>query len=238
MKKSHSILKRNRPEGKNRNTAVTVLRVALLLVWVAIILACLLHRDDLTLEGILRYTPENLWAAAAAMLLLFALKSLSMVIYAGILYAASGILFPLPMAILVNLCGAAVMLSLPYFLGKKTGASAVDYIRTKYPKTQALHELRAKNDLVFSFAARIIRVPSDVASLYMGAVGVDYKKYLLGSMLGILPHTITYPIMGMSVKDIHSTQFVIALCAELAYIAVTAVIYGIYRKRQQRPREE
>lgn len=220
------------PNKKPRNRGATVLRVALLLVWVAIIAACLLHREDLTLEGILRYTPENLWAAAGVMLLLFALKSVSMVVYAGILYAASGLLFPLPMAIAVNLCGAVVMLSLPYFIGKKGGASAVDYIRAKYPKAQALHELQTKNDLVFAFAARIIRVPSDVASLYLGAVGLNYRNYLLGSLLGILPHLITYPVMGMSVKDVHSTEFVIALCVEVAYVALTAGLYALYRKKQ------
>lgn len=34
----------------------------------------------------------------------------------------------------------------------------------------------------------------------------------------MLPHTITYPIMGMSIQDIRSPQFIISLCAEIAYI--------------------
>lgn len=79
----------------------------------------------------------------------------------------------------------------------------------------------------------MIRLPCDVASLYMGAVHVEYKKYLLGSLLGILPHAITYPIMGMSIQDIRSPKFVISLCAELAYILITSAVYTVYRKRNQ-----
>ena len=97
--------------------------------------------------------------------------------------------------------------------------------------TPKIHSLRAKNDFLFSFLVRMVRLPSDVASLYMGAVHVEYKKYLLGSLLGMLPHTITYPIMGMSIQDIRSPQFIISLCAEIAYILVTYAVYKRYRKK-------
>ena len=99
--------------------------------------------------------------------------------------------------------------------------------------TLKIHSLRAKNDFLFSFLVRMVRLPSDVASLYMGAVHVEYKKYLLGSLLGMLPHTITYPIMGMSIQDIRSPQFIISLCAEIAYILVTSAVYTLYRKKNK-----
>lgn len=35
----------------------------------------------------------------------------------------------------------------------------------------------------------MIHLPCDVGSLYMGAVHVEYKKYLLGSLLGMNPNT-------------------------------------------------
>ena len=203
----------------------------LLLVWVGIISICLLRRKDLSVEGILRYTPQNPWLAAVVMLALFALKSLSIVIYSGLLYAANGILFPLPAAILLNLAGTVIMLTLPYWIGRRNGASAAGDIRKKYPKVEAIHDLRVQNDLAFAFLVRMVRLPSDVASLYMGAIEVDYRKYLIGSLLGMLPHTITYPIMGMSVQDVHSPQFIVSLCAEIAYVLITSAIYALYRKR-------
>ena len=140
---------------------------------------------------------------------------------------------PLPAAIILNLIGTVIMVSLPYQIGRRTGVSAVDEIRAKYPKTEAIRDLRAQNDFLFSFLARMVRLPSDVASIYMGAVHVEYKKYLLGSLMGVLPHTITYPIMGMSIQDIHSPKFIISLCAEIAYILVTSAVYALYRKKNK-----
>ena len=229
----HAILDQAPSGSEQQKTLRTARNVVLSLIWVGIIVILFIHREELSAEGIARYMPKNPWLAAIVMLALFALKSLSIVIYSGLLYAANGILFPLPVAIVLNLIGTVIMVSLPYLIGRRTGASAVDEIRAKYPKAEAIRNLRAKNDFLFSFLVRMARLPSDVASLYMGAVHVEYKKYLLGSLLGMLPHTITYPIMGMSIRDIRSPQFIISLCAEIAYILVTSAVYTLYRKKDK-----
>ena len=229
----HAILDQAPSGSEQQKTLHTARNVALGLIWVGIIVILFIHRKELSAEGIARYTPKNPWLAAIVMLALFALKSLSIVIYSGLLYAANGILFPLPVAIVLNLIGTVIMVSLPYWIGRRNGASAVGEIRKKYPKAEVVHDLRAKNDFLFSFLVRMIRLPCDVASLYMGAVHVEYKKYLLGSLFGMLPHAITYPIIGMSIRDIRSPKFVISLCAELAYILITSAVYTVYRKRNQ-----
>ena len=227
----HAILDQATLGNMPQKALRTARNIVLGLIWVGIIAICFHHRKELSAEEIARYTPANPWLAAIVMLALFALKSLSIVIYSGLLYAANGILFPLPMAILLNLIGTVIMVSLPYQIGRRTGTSAVDEIRAKYPKAEAIHDLRAKNDFLFSFLVRMVRLPSDVASLYMGAVQVEYEKYLLGSLLGMLPHTITFPIMGMNIGEIHSPKFLISLSAEIAYILVTYAVYKRYRKK-------
>ena len=202
--------------------------------WAAIILAAFLNRDKLTVDGILHFTPKNLWLAALVILGMFALKSISMVLYSGILFVADGILFPLPVAILVNILGAAIMLSIPYVIGNRMGASAVAYIKGKYPKAEKLGAYRTENDFLFAFILRIIGVvPCDIASLYMGAVQVAYPKYLLGGLLGILPAMILYPIMGMGIKDIHAPQFWIALSIKLALMAGTAIASYVIERRKR-----
>ena len=179
----------------------------------------------------MNYTPEKPWLAAALMMFLFALKSVSIVVYFGILYAVRGILFPLPAAILVNLCGTIVMVSVPYWIRRKTGISMVEHIRQKCPKSRDIHALRKKNDFIFSFAVRIIRMPCDIVSLYMCAIQVDYIKYLTGSFLGILPHAILYSIVGVNITNVHSPEFKISLCTKLVYIVLTALFYMMYSKK-------
>lgn len=229
-KPSADVMKTARFRGRGKKKG---LRVVLGLIWAGIIVVCFFRRDALSAEGIARDAPGNPWLAAIVILALFALKSLSIVVYSGILYAASGILFPFPAAVVLNLVGTVIMVSLPYGIGQKAGASAVEAIRARYPKAEAIHALRAKDDFLFSFLVRMVHIPSDVASLYMGAVHVGYRKYLLGSLLGMLPHAIAYPIMGMSIRDRHSPQFLISLCVEIAYLLITSAACTFYRKKHQ-----
>lgn len=74
-------------------------KIILLCVWLVILTVCLVNRDRFSMDGVLHYSPRNPLLAVLFMLFLFALKSLSVFIFSGILFAASGILFPLPAAI-------------------------------------------------------------------------------------------------------------------------------------------
>ena len=209
-----------------------LVKCLLTLVWLAIIAVCLLHKDEFTLEGILSYTPRQPILAAAMLWALFAVKSLSIFLYSGLLYAASGILFPLPVAITVNIAGTAVMVSIPYWLGKKLGSQAVQYILHRFPKSAMLHDLRGGSDFFFVLIVRLLGILSaDVVSGYMGAVGVRYKDYLPACLLGFLSACILFPIMGMSLSDIRSPQFLMAASIQLAEMLISCVTFHFYRRK-------
>lgn len=62
-------------------------KTGLLIVWCIIIAGCFYFRKELTTEQILNHTPGNLLAAFFMMMGLFAVKSVSVVIYSGLLFA-------------------------------------------------------------------------------------------------------------------------------------------------------
>ena len=209
-------------------------RILLSLLWIGIIIYVVIHADDFTLDRVIERSPEKMGIAILAMMGLFVLKSVSFIIYSGILYAASGLLFPLPAAVSVNLLGASIMITIPYLLGKHQGGAAVKKIREKYPRAEKIKILREKNDTMFTFLMRIIRIiPGDFIGLYSGAAGVRYPKYLLGSYLAVFPHIFTYAIMGMSVRDIESPEFIISAAIEILYTIMALVVtYRMNRARK------
>ncbi|MDD6856383.1 MAG: CDP-alcohol phosphatidyltransferase family protein, partial [Oscillospiraceae bacterium] len=79
----HAILDQAPSGSQQQKTLRTARNVVLGLIWVGIIVICFLHRKELSAEEIARYTPGNPWLAGIVMLALFALKSLSIVIYSG-----------------------------------------------------------------------------------------------------------------------------------------------------------
>lgn len=207
----------------------------LIAVWAVILIACFLNRDRFSVDGVLRYSPRNPLLCAVFLLFLFALKSLSVFIFSGILFAASGILFPLSAAIALNVLGAAVMVSLPYWLGRRLGKDAADRVLEKYPKAAALRQMRTGHELSLSFITRAINVlPSDILSLYMGATGINYPKYLAGSLLGMLLSLVTFPIMGMNITEPTSPWFWASIVIQVLVSAFFIGGYWIYYRKKRK----
>ena len=204
-------------------------------LWLVFIVFCAIHRNDLTPEAIAASIAGNLWLAALILLVMFAMKSISVFFYSGILYAASGLLFPLPIAVMVNLCGTAIMTTLPYCIGKRLGTNAVQTIVNKFPKVAILREMRGENDFWFSFLSRANGVlPSDVVSFYMGAIHLRPPQYLAGCMLGMLPTNLTFPLMGMNIRQPGSADFLTALSVQVIYSVISVTVFLLIRKRKRK----
>lgn len=207
-------------------------KILVFALWAAIIVFMVLHKDSISIESITAFTAENWILAVLVLLSLFALKGVCMVIYSGLLYAASGMLLPLPLAIVVNIVGTALMVTIPYFLTRFIGGNAADTICKKYPKAASFLKRHGQSDFVFSMVLRFIYlIPTEAASIYLTAVQVKFIPFLLGSIVGSLPSIILFPIMGTNLSDYRSPEFVVAFCIQLAFILASIVAVAIHRKR-------
>ncbi len=202
------------------------LRALAAAVWIGIIIYGIVHRREFTLESVLNYTPESPILAFFVLMSLFALKSLTVVFYSGILYAAAGILFPIPVAIAVNICGTAVMALLSYFLSRSLGACHADELRERYPKLCTLERMRSRNNFAFVVVLRCINVVNfDIGSIYCGAARLPFAPFLAGSILGKLADLVMFSIMGASAINRDPLPVLIALAIDLA-IALTIALWA------------
>ena len=110
---------------------MTIAKILPFVVMLALVALYLPNKDAVSVDSILRYTPDNLWLAALAVLAAYAVKSLSVFFPLLVLYAAAGLLFPLPAALLVNLSGLLVCVTVPYGIGRFAGKDLVDSLQKK-----------------------------------------------------------------------------------------------------------
>ena len=201
-------------------------------IWLLLIALCLIYREEITVDRIVALTPENMLVAVLVMLCLFAVKSISIFIYSGLLYAASGILFPLPLAIIVNILGSIIMATIPYIIGRRSGSGLVTQLIEKHPKLKVMKDIPNQNEFFISFFVRIIGIlPSDIIGMYLGATGIGYRRYITGTILGVLPATVTFCIMGMQIQDVTSPAFLVSLGVELCLMVVSTTAYAIWMKK-------
>lgn len=203
--------------------------------WVCLVLVCFIYRDEITVESIVNFTPENPVFAICIILMLFALKSVSMVIYGGILYVVSGILFSLPTAIAVNLIGGIIMTSIPFWIGKRSGAKLMDHLVQRNPKLELLRTLPQKNEWFVSFFVRIVGgLPGDLVSMYLGSSSLHYIRYICGTMMGLFPSIIIFSVMGMSINDVSSPAFKISIVCKIGLTALSLILCFVWEKRRTR----
>ena len=104
----------------------------------------------------------------------------------------------------------------------------------KYPRVELLWNMQTSHEFILSFVTRIVNVlPSDILSLYMGAVGIGYTKYLAGSILGMLLSIITFPIMGMNIMNPGSPAFIASICIQAVVSTVSIGGFWIYYRKNR-----
>lgn len=221
--------------SKNKKSVLkTVIQLAPVVMAAVMAVVYITTLKDLTVDDLLNFTPDNLVLAAVFIIVMFALKSLSFFFPMLIIHAVSGHIFPFPIAVTVNIIGTAIMVTIPYLIGRYAQRDLVDSLIAKSKKADKINEFRNEGQLFVSFFLRVINcLPCDLVSMALGAGGVKYKKYLAGSLAGILPGIIAVTLMGDNVTDPFSPMFIGSAVFEIITAIVSAAAYYFYQKKKK-----
>ena len=217
---------------KNKKKLIPIVAIAFMGIVFTVIVKK--NGEPLSVHTILRYTPANEMVAAGIVLLLFALKSLTIVIPLSILYLASGILFHPAIAVLISTAGLAITITIPYWIGRYSGKQVVQEICQKYPKAGMVAKYQETNPFFACFITRIVGVlPGDIVSLYFGACDTEYGIYLAAGIAGSLLSIITTTLLGEKISDPFSIEFmVVLLCRILVSVGAVLIKYRLNQKKE------
>lgn len=218
---------------------ISILRLLPFLLLLAAAANYLIRSRSLSVEDIVNYAPENLYLAALVMLALFAVKSATVFFPLSVLYLACGVIFPTPAALGVSALGLFVSLSIPYCIGRLLGAKMVNKLLTKYEKTKELQRFRTKNEWLFAYILRAVKIlPADLVSMFLGAEKMNFMKYLAGSFGGLVPTLISTIAMGSAVSDPSSASFVSATAITIVFTILPLALYPFVMKRERRVKQK
>lgn len=191
-------------------------------------------QNGFDVESILNYTPENTVLAILFMLVLYALKSISVVFPLDILYVADGILFSPVSAVLVSVAGVFVAVTIPYVIGKVCGENLMKEIYEKYPKAEKLAVYQNENPFFASFITRIVGVlPLDVVSAYFGAHSLNYGIFVLGSISGLLINLVITTLLGNRLSNPSSAEFMMVIALKVVVSAGAIYLKYLYDKKKE-----
>ncbi len=192
-----------------------------------IFMICLIGlSEDISVQTILEYTPDNLIVAAFVLIALYAIKSITIVFPIIILEVAVGHLFPPLTAIIISMIGIIVGYIICYWIGYFSGANVLNKLLNKYPTFELF--IRKQNDhssFVCFFLRTLCVLPGDVVSMYLGAVKTPFIYYLLASALGSFPSTVLATLFGASITEPESPMFWISIVLMCIYSGISILVY-------------
>ena len=176
-------------------------------------------------ENIVRLVSSNPIIAVLEFVLLYVLKGISMVFPSAVLNIAAGMIFDFPFSAVVSGVGIFVEFILLYAVGKFLGKDIVEGIKQKYPIVNKLDSFQTHNSFFISFIIRIMGVVSyDMASIYLGASGVKFLGFILGSMCGATLNIIIDGLFGKYIFNPFSWQIWVVVIIRGIVIAMAILV--------------
>lgn len=178
-----------------------ILRTLLLCVWLACVMSAYwyMNAHELSVRAMPRHLLRLVYDAGAFGPLVIILGYLAVTVVpfptpalALISGAAYGPLWGSVLALLGANLGASVSFWFGRFFGRHFVSDHEKGWMKKYD--EGLRE----NGFMAIIVLRLVGVPFDVVSIGSGLTEISYRQYLLGTFFGLLPHVVTFVVLGES----------------------------------------
>ena len=201
---------------------------------VVLIILLIPRMNYFSVEAIVNFVPSSIPLAALVFLIIYCIKSIVVIMPAVALYIAAGIVFPRWWALLISFGCMAVALSIGYLNGKRLGEEKVRRILEKNKKIANFMDKRKDNLPSLCFISRVIPFPIDLISMFFGAVGMPYFKYIIVSLLGLSSKMIPFILASASISNPLSPEFI----TPFVFILVISIAVFIVFEKQNERREK
>ena len=178
---------------------------------------------------------SSIFIAELIILGVYAVKAVMMVVPASLIYISVGMAFDPKRAVIVNLLGIALEVTVTYFLGKFLGKDAVEKKIRNTKAGDKFFTMLDKNRNAAIFLMRFIPAfPIDFSSLFMGAFDFKFFPYLIFSVLGIAPRVIAFTVLGEGIYELIPMKYIVlaVICAIPVVTAVLLIKKFVVKKKK------
>lgn len=220
---------------KNYGKLVKALQIAAGIFMIAMVILCiyLTQKYNIKVSNIpelSKMLTGGTLTLAIGIIIFSVVKSFALVFPPAVIFSICGYIMPnFGSALIVNIISVFLSLSIPYFLGRFTGAGMVDTLKGKFKAIKKIDEFAGANEMEMTFAIKLSGImPGDLSSLLFGAMGISFRNYTIGANLGNLPLVIVYTFFGIALKSVGEKPWVAMI--PVAVIIVFMLIASLITK--------
>lgn len=214
---------------RTRKTLIQILRYIPAALVVVLVTVFVIRNGISAIDTLVQRFSNRLWLTTAAFMGLFFLKSVSFGLPYALLYIGVGSIYPLGLALVVNIAGIIVNMQAPYFFGRYAGTALVERLAGTFPSVGRLENFGSQSSLLLSFLLKFIgKIPHEITNALLGSLNIPYPHYMIGGLLGVMPTMIATTLVGTSLRDPGSPLFISSLGA---VIMLTVLSFLLYRRK-------
>ncbi len=221
---------------KNYGKLVKVLQIAAGIVMLGMVVLCifLTQKYNIKVSNIPEISKmiSGGTATIAFVVIGFSIvKSFALVFPPAVVFAICAYMIPnFWLALLVNVISVLVSSSIPYFLGRFTGAGMVSTLKKRFKAVKKIDDFAGANEMETTFVVKLSGlIPGDLSSLLFGAMGISFKNFTIGNNLGMIPLAIAYTAFGTTLRTAGEKPWLTAI--PVVVIILFVIISGIITKK-------
>lgn len=167
----------------------------------------------------------NRFWAFVAIIFLFAVKIVIPVVPLSVLFIASGMVFPVPVAAAINILGFSLLVSVKFFWGRKFGGGGAHKFLIKSDLLMDFMKLGGEGNKWMLVILRFVpNIPIGTVSRIYGATSMDWLTFVLFSVLGFLPRIVSWSVLGCNYANPFSFAFTAPIIMLLVISGVSILL--------------
>ncbi len=221
---------------KNYGKLIKALQIAAGVLMLAMVVACivLIQKYNIKVSNIPELSKMITGGTLTISLIIIAfsvVKSFALVFPPAVVFSICGYMLPnYWLGLLINIISVFLSLSIPYFLGKFTGAGMVDTLKKKFKAVKKIDDFAGANETQTAFVVKLSGLlPGDLSSLLFGAMGTSYKSFMIGATLGMIPLCAVYTGFGCALRSVGEKPWLTAI--PVVTIIVFVLISSLITKK-------
>ncbi len=158
---------------------------------------------------------------------LFLFKSFVPIIPFSVLFISSGMVFPAPVAVMVNALGFALLVSTKFLWGRRFGGGKAVRVLKKYESVSKFMDFNGSGNKWMLVLLRFIPfMPLGMVSRAYGTTEIKALPYVGLSVLGFLPRLVLWSVVGINIFDPFTPSFIVPIIILLVVSGIAILIYN------------
>jgi uncharacterized membrane protein YdjX (TVP38/TMEM64 family) len=168
------------------------------------------------------YLSKNKQAAPILFIAVFVMRTFFVIFPYTIMVVIGGKIFGPFLGIILSIISVFISSTAAFYLSRHFGFKFIE--KRLKGRLYSIENKIEKNGLKLIFLMRLSMLfPFDIISFTAGVTKIKYRKFILGTILGVIPETVSLNFLGSNIGNPFSKEFFVSIILVIIFVLVIPI---------------